>query len=404
MTKITAPKMVYIKGEEMTTYAMNLIVEQWIKPNIDISNWEFYDLSCKSRDDTKDQVLKDVIEAGKKIRSIFKEPTISPTQDQATEMGLSKAWGSPNGTMRRGWNGISISRDTIHPDGVEVGYKNKILFDREAVGGEYNAQFAPVERAGTAVTTIHPADGSTPYEVIRREIGDNEVLVEYTNLINNAEPLAHHFFKRSLEAKVTPHVVTKKTVFKFQEAFWGVMKKVFDEHYKADFLNAGLLESTRGELSHVISDAACMKLVAWKDGGYSFVSHNYDGDMLTDLMSQIQRSPAFITSVLTGVTDDGLEIKEFEASHGTVSDMYKRHLDGIETSMNPLGLVEALTSAMNFAAKLESEEKEIEIKEFTGRILSAMYSLMKEGKGTRDVSGESGLSTENFVAAVAEKI
>jgi isocitrate dehydrogenase len=119
--KVLAPPMVYIAGEEMTNYACNLIVEKWFIPYFDTSKWKHYDLSCKARDASNDQVLKDAVKAGKEIGAIFKEPTITPTAVQVKELGLSKPFGSPNGAMRRGWNGITISRDTIHIEGIELG-------------------------------------------------------------------------------------------------------------------------------------------------------------------------------------------------------------------------------------------------------------------------------------------
>ncbi len=96
---------------------------------MDINTWEFFDLSCKARDDTNDQVLKDAVTAGKRVCSIFKEPTITPTAQQVKSLGLRKAWGSPNGAMRRGWNGITISRDTIHIEGVKLGFERPVLFE-----------------------------------------------------------------------------------------------------------------------------------------------------------------------------------------------------------------------------------------------------------------------------------
>jgi isocitrate dehydrogenase len=115
--KIVAPPMVYISGEEMTQYTMSLILKQWIDPHIDTKNWEFYDMSCKKRDETDDQILKDAVNAGKRLGSIFKEPTITPSAIQVKKMGLKKPLPSPNGTMRRGWRGVTISRDTIHIEG-----------------------------------------------------------------------------------------------------------------------------------------------------------------------------------------------------------------------------------------------------------------------------------------------
>jgi isocitrate dehydrogenase len=104
-------------------------LEQWIKPHVDIANWEFYDLSCKARDDTDDKVLADSVKAGKRVGSIFKEPTVTPSAAQAKQWGLKKAWGSPNGAMRRGWNGITISRDTIHIEGVKLGFEKPVFFE-----------------------------------------------------------------------------------------------------------------------------------------------------------------------------------------------------------------------------------------------------------------------------------
>jgi len=169
---IKAPPMVYIAGEEMTHYASQLIVEQWIKPYFDTSAWETYDLSCKARDESNDKVLHDAVEAGKRIGAIFKEPTITPSSIQVKEMGLSKAYGSPNGAMRRGWNGITISRDTIHIEGVKLGYKDKVFFERHAVGGEYGAGWAQVGK-GTLLTTYLPDDGSPPFVVDKRDLTDD---------------------------------------------------------------------------------------------------------------------------------------------------------------------------------------------------------------------------------------
>ena len=139
--KLVAPPMVYLSGEEMTRYTMELVLEKWIKPHLDISSWQFFDLSCKSRDATDDKVLKDAVEAGKVVGSIFKEPTVTPSALQVKQMGLKKACGSPNGLMRREWRGITISRDTIHIEGVKLGFDKPVLFDRHAVGGEYGKQY-----------------------------------------------------------------------------------------------------------------------------------------------------------------------------------------------------------------------------------------------------------------------
>lgn len=236
--------------------------------------------------------------------------------------------------MRRGWNGITISRDTIHIEGVKLGFERPVLFERHAVGGEYGAGWRSVG-AGRLVTTFFPDDGSSPVLCDDRVLKDSEnVVVTYHNPLDNVYDMAHHFFARCLEARVVPYVVTKKTVFKWQEGFWTIMKKVFDEHYKQRYIDSGLIPD--GNLQHLISDAATMQIIRWTKGGFGMAAHNYDGDMLTDEVAQVHRSPGFITSTLVGKRDDGSVIKEHEASHGTVADLWEAHLRGEPTSLNPL--------------------------------------------------------------------
>jgi len=399
-SKFTAPPMVYIAGEEMTHYTMNLIIDKWVKPFCDTSKWEHYDLSCKARDDSEDKVLHDAVAAGKRICAIFKEPTITPTEVQKQAFGLKKTWGSPNGAMRRGWNGITISRDTIHIPGVKLGFKNPVLFERHAVGGEYGAGFKKVGK-GRVLTTFFPDDISEQPVIIdgRQLDNDESAVVVYDNPIDNVKDLAHIFFTRCLEANIIPYVVTKKTVFKWQESFWVVMKQVFDADYVEKYKESGLLDKMGGDLQHLISDAATMQIIRWTDGGFGMACHNYDGDMLTDEVAQVHRSPGFITSNLVGKREDGTMIKEFEASHGTVADMYAAHLRGEETSLNPLGMAVALLGAMEHAAFLEPSAKEETFK-LTAACREAMYSAFREGRGTRDLNGPSGLTTEKFIESV----
>ena len=262
-------------------------------------------------------MLHDAVEAGARIGAIFKEPTITPTEVQQKELGLKRAYGSPNGAMRKGWNGITISRDTIHIEGtasstsfltihpalvssipphtcevldfvhhrmligacnsmlcpttssgLRLGYKNPVFFERHAVGGEYGASHATVG-AGTVRTKYYPADANGEIDnsnfivVDERQVTDDQsAIVTYHNPLDNVADLAHHFFSRCLEAGIVPYVVTKKTVFKWQEGFWLIMLDVFNKDYKDAYNKAGLLDSCGGELQHLISDAATMQVCA----------------------------------------------------------------------------------------------------------------------------------------------
>ena len=399
--KIPAAPMVYVAGEEMTRYTMELILDRWVRPHVDTSAWEFFDLRAKNRDDTADQVLKDVIDAGARLKAIFKEPTITPTADQVKRLGLKKAWGSPNGAMRRGWNGITISRDTIHIDGVELGYKKPVFFERHAVGGEYSAGYKIVGR-GKLTTTFVPEGETEPVVVDERDVVDNlNAVVTYHNPLDNVTQLARIFFGRCLDAGITPYVVTKKTVFKWQEPFWATMKSVFDAEFKLKFVDAKII-APDAELVHLLSDAATMKLVVWTDGGFGMAAHNYDGDVLTDELAQVHMSPGFITSNLVGVDENGVLIKEFAASHGTVTDMDEARLRGEETSLNPLGMVEGLIGAMNHAADVHGGANRV--LPYTAGLRATIHRLFREGRGTRDLCGPGGLTTEQFIDAVAEAL
>jgi hypothetical protein len=163
-------------------------------------------------------------------------------------------------------------------------------------------------------------------------------------------------------------------------------------------------ESERLEMSlAIISKVA--RLPALKDwDGFGMAAHNYDGDMLTDEVAQVHRSPGFITSNLVGKKDDGTIIKEFEASHGTVADLWHAHLRKEETSMNPLGMVEALLGALSHAAELQKGPELEQMKLFVKTLRSALHNTFRYGQGTRDMSGPSGLTTEQFIDKVAWRL
>ncbi len=406
---IKAPEMIYIQGEEMTRVVMEMVLDKWIKPHIDISKWQFFDLSCANRDKTDDKVLADSIAAGAKVGAIFKEPTITPTGEQAKEMGLKKPLGSPNGKMRAGWNGYAISRDTIHIPGIKLGYENPVLMDRHAVGGEYGAGSKIVGK-GKVVTRFISEKGEE--EIIdERKLTDSvNAVVTYHNPYDNIADFGHHFFSRCLEANVTPYVVSKRTVFKWQEEYWQKMKGIFNADFKDKFNAKKLLENSGGELRHIISDDAAMKLVSWKVGRFGMACLNYDGDWLSDELAQIHKSPGFISSVLVGKAADGSKIMEFEASHGTIADQFAKHNKGEETSVNPLGLVTALIGALNHSGILGAEkahctiETQRNIHKFTDKLYKEMTAAMASGNGTRDLSPEKGLTTEGFIDFVAKKL
>tara|TARA_X000000950_G_scaffold283747_1_gene385293 strand:+ start:3942 stop:5153 length:1212 start_codon:yes stop_codon:yes gene_type:complete len=400
LKKIKSPPIIYIKGEEMSRYTMNLFIEKCIKPHINIDKWKYYDLSCKNRDNTNDKVLYDSIDDGKNILSIFKEPTITPSEIQRKELKLKNTLMSPNGLMREKWNGFTISRDTIHIDGVKLGYKNPVFFERHAIGGEYSAGWKKVKQG--KVKTIYYSDEES-FCIDERELKDDiNVVVTYHNPLDNVQLLAHTFFQRCLKNNIIPYVVTKKTVFKWQEEFWIIIKNIFDEHYKESFINKNLLENTNQELGHLISDAATMKIIKWTDGNFGMIAHNYDADMLTDEIAQVHKSPGFITSNLTGKREDGYLIRQFEASHGTGADLWYEHLEGKETSFNPLGMIEALIGSLNYSNELYKTDNDIV--EFNNNLRNIIHQAYRCNMGTRDICGDKGLTTEEFINYISYEL
>ena len=159
-----------------------------------------------------------------------------------------------------------------------------------------------------------------------------------------------------------------------------------------------------GVLHHLISDNATMQIIRWTKGGFGMCAHNYDGDMLTDEIAQVHRSPGFITSNLVGKAESGKTIKEFEARHGTVTDLWEAHLRGEETSMNPLGMVEALLSALSHSAALTGGPVVEDMEHFIGMLRKAMHNTFRYGQGTRDIAGPSGITTEEFIDKVAWRL
>ena len=192
-------------------------------------------------------------------------------------------------------------------------------------------------------------------------------------------------------------------MFKWQEEFWIIIKNIFDEHYKKSFLKKNLLTYTNYELGHLISDAATMKIIRWTNGNFGMIAHNYDADMLTDELSQVHKSPGFITSNLIGIREDGKLIKQFEASHGTGADMWEDHLKYKETSLNPLGMIEALMSSINYSNELYNQNNN-DIINFNYNLKKIIHNNFKNNKGTKDISGDNGVSTEEFIENISKEL
>ena len=392
--KLSSPALVYIQGEEMTRYIGELILDQCVRPFVDISSWEFYDLSVPHRRATSDQVLEQCAEAGRRLCVVCKEPTVTPTTTTPQPEGDSRLY-SANVFLRQQWNAFVISRDTIHVPGLRLGFSQPVLFDRQAVGGEYEAFSARLGR-GTVEVSFRASEAEEPALLHAMALRDREnELVVYQNPQDQLFTLAHHFFSRCLEARVRPMVVTKRTVFKWQERFWQGMKTVFDEHYRRRFQE--IFPSY--ELQHLLTDAASMAVIRWREGGFGLVSHNYDGDILTDEIAQLHLNPGFCTSVLTGTGEDGRYIKQFEVVHGTAPDLWQQHLQGETTDFNPLAMFHAVVGAMRAAATMSGNHESLLI--FCDHLIEIVNRLLISNFTTRDIRAN-GSSPQVFIQCVSK--
>ena len=172
---------------------------------------------------------------------------------------------SPNGLMRQEWNGFTIGRDTIHIQGISLGYENPVFFERHASGGEYGAGWK-ILGPGVVRTLHFKPNQFIPTLIDERTLtNETNAVVSYHNPLDNVEDLAFHFFSRCLDSNIVPYVITKKTVFKWQEPFWKKMKDIFDTHYKDKYVSKGIMDQ-QDELTHIISDAT-MKMIQWKKVG-----------------------------------------------------------------------------------------------------------------------------------------
>ena len=399
--------MLYIKGEEMSAHVMERIVASWIAPAFETADsWSTFDLSAARRDACGDSDLLELIELGKTVGVVFKEPTVTPTVSQAKAMGLTdpKTWGSPNGALRKGWGGVAIVRETIAVDGLELGFAKPVHVSRHAVGGEYNGSYKQCAGSGTVRVTFTPdsdGDGGRTGEdeqviAVRRLTGAQNAVVCYTNPYDNVTALGRSFFSRCLTLRLRPAVVTKQTVFKWQAPFWEILERLFEAEYRPIFVSAGLVRE--GEpLTHLLSDAATMCVVRWSpEGGFGMCALNYDGDLLTDELAEVHGGPAFLTSVLHGVLEaerassedpsgpsgsDSLsdawpnsdgesedlaegggavqqEMRMYEACHGTIADAWLAYQKGSPTRVNCLGLAEGLLAAMADAEAVQLQHRQ----------------------------------------------
>lgn len=394
--KMTTP-LVEMDGDEMTRILWQMIKDDLILPYVDLKT-EYYDLGLKHRDETNDQVTVDSAKAALKYGVAVKCATITPNAARVEEYGLKEMWKSPNGTIRAIMDG-TVFRAPIVVKGIEPcvrNWKKPITLARHAYGDVYKATEMKIDGPGKAELVFTAEDGTETRALIHEFDGPG-VLQGMHNLEKSMKSFARSCFKFALESKQDLWFATKDTISKkYDHTFKDIFQEIYDSEYKDAFEKAGITY-----FYTLIDDAVARIMKA--EGGFIWACKNYDGDVMSDMVSSAFGSLAMMTSVL--VSPDGKF--EYEAAHGTVQRHYYKHLKGEETSTNSVATIFAWTGALRKRGELDGIS---ELAEFADKLEKATLSTIENGKMTKDlalitsIENPTVLSSEGFIKAVKEEL
>lgn len=367
--------LVEMDGDEMTRILWQMIKDELLLPFVDLKT-EYYDLGLPEREKTKDQVTFDSAYATQKYGVAVKCATITPNKQRVEEYNLSEMWKSPNGTIRAILDGTvfraPILIDSIRP--AVRNWKKPITIARHAYGDIYKATEYRVPTEGKAELIFTDKDGK---ETFRQTVYDFEcsgVLQGSYNKDDSIRSFAHSCFQYALNTKQDLWFSTKDTISKqYDQTFKLIFQEIYDNDYKEAFEAAGI------EYFYTLIDDAVARVIR-SEGGFIWACKNYDGDVMSDMVSTAFGSLAMMTSVL--VSPDGKY--EYEAAHGTVTRHYYRYLKGEETSTNPMATIYAWTGALRKRGELDELP---DLVAFAGKLEAACIETLNQGIMTKDLVG-----------------
>lgn len=394
--QMTTP-LVEMDGDEMTRILWKMIKDELIYPFIDLKS-EYYDLGLEYRNETNDQVTFDSAYATQKYGVAVKCATITPNAARMTEYDLKEMWKSPNGTIRAILDG-TVFRTPIIVKGIEPCVKNwkaPITIARHAYGDVYKNVEIKVPGAGKAELVFTGADGTVIKETIHEFDGPGVIQGQH-NINKSIESFARCCFNYALDIKQTIWFATKDTISKkYDHTFKDIFQEIFDKEYKEKFDAAGI------EYFYTLIDDAVARVMKSK-GGFIWACKNYDGDVMSDMISSAFGSLAMMTSVL--VSPDGKY--EYEAAHGTVQRHYYKHLKGEETFTNSVATIFAWTGALRKRGELDGIDALVD---FANKLEKATIATIESGKMTKDLAlittleNPTVLNSENFIKAIRETL
>ena len=394
--KMTTP-LVEMDGDEMTRILWKLIKENLLEPYIDL-NTEYYDLGLEYRNETNDQVTVDAANATKKYGVAVKCATITPNAARMTEYDLKEMWKSPNGTIRAILDG-TVFRAPIKVKGIEPyvrTWKKPITIARHAYGDVYRASEMKIPEPGKAELVYTAEDGTETRELIHNFTGEG-IIQGMHNINASIESFARSCFNYALDTKQDLWFASKDTISKkYDHTFKDIFQELFDTEYKDKFEQAGIT------YFYTLIDDAVARVMK-SEGGYIWACKNYDGDVMSDMVSSAFGSLAMMTSVL--VSPDGYY--EYEAAHGTVQRHYYKHLKGEETSTNSVATIFAWTGALRKRGELDDNA---ELMAFADKLEKATIDTIEAGEMTKDLAlitsleNPTVLNSEDFIKAIAKRL
>jgi len=395
--KMTTP-IVEMDGDEMTRILWDMIKKELLEPYIDLKT-EYYDLGLPYRDETDDQVTKDAAYAIKKYGVGVKCATITANAQRVEEYKLKSMWKSPNGTIRGILDG-TVLRTPVLIDSVKPSvrsWKKPITIARHAYGDVYSSTEYRVPNAGKAEIIFTGEDGKEQFRSTVYDFEGPGVLQGMFNKDSSIESFAHVCFKYALSEKIDMWFSTKDTISKqYDQTFKFIFQRIYEENYEAAFKEAGI------EYFYTLIDDAVARVIR-SEGGFLWACKNYDGDVMSDMVSTAFGSLAMMTSVL--MSPDGAF--EYEAAHGTVTQHYYRYLKGEAPRANPVATLFAWTGGLRKRGELDGNAK---LSNFADMLEKASITTMNNGIMTGDLArlSESDdtkiVNTEEFLKAIRSQL
>lgn len=365
--------LVEMDGDEMTRILWQMIKDELLLPYIELKT-EYYDLGLEHRNETDDKVTMDSAEATKKYGVAVKCATITPNAARMTEYNLKEMWKSPNGTIRAALDG-TVFRAPIVVKGIEPCVRNwekPITLARHAYGDVYKNTEIKVPGAGKAELVFTDTEGNETRELIHNFTGAG-IIQGMHNTEESISSFAKACFNYALDTRQDLWFATKDTISKkYDHTFKDIFQEIFDAEYKKKFEEAGI------EYFYTLIDDAVARVMKAK-GGFIWACKNYDGDVMSDMVSSAFGSLAMMTSVL--VSPSG--VYEYEAAHGTVQRHYYKHLKGEETSTNSVATIFAWTGALRKRGELDGI---LELEKFADKLEKATVATIESGRMTKDLA------------------